>query len=89
MSEDTNNKDLNLNDKEQVTLEKVDKTPFTIYGNEEKGYCVLMGKYRLSENIKNITLARKDAKRKDWERIMQVVWAVANEEIGQQLKINK
>lgn len=55
-----------------VNMTKVENTPFTIVEAEEGVYTVL-GKYRISENLGTLENALEDAKRTDWERMMQVM----------------
>jgi hypothetical protein len=55
-----------------VERENVENTPFTIY-KHEKEWFVLIGMYRLSESFKTKEEALEDAKRTDWERMMQVM----------------
>lgn len=57
---------------------QVKDTPFTII-KHEKGYTVMLGKYRLSEDYESIGEAMKDAKRMDWDRIMQVMGVMIEE----------
>lgn len=49
--------------------EKLEKTPFEIIGNEEGGYFVAMGKYRLTEPQKTIPLAIQVLEDRRWEII--------------------
>lgn len=65
----------NLNSSLMI-FEKIEKTPFTIYGNEEEGYILLMGRHRLTEEKMTKENILKDAKRMDWDRIMQVCYTV-------------
>lgn len=75
------NKNLNSN-KEMIKLNEVKNTPFSILEkleNEEYEYYVMLGKYRLSESFKSLEEAMEDAKRTDWERLMQVVGVMVEE----------
>lgn len=57
---------------------QVKDTPFTII-KHEKGNTVMIGKYRLSEDYETAEEAMKDAKRMDWDRIMQVIGVMLEE----------
>lgn len=66
--ENTNNVD---SSSELVEMVKVEDTPFTLI-RQEKDWYVTIGKYRISEKIGSKEEAMEDAKRVDWERVMQV-----------------
>lgn len=57
---------------------QVESTPFTII-KHEKGHTVMIGKYRLSEDYETAKEAMEDAKRMDWDRIMQVMGVMLEE----------
>lgn len=47
-------------EKEQlIEREKVEGTPFWIIGDKEKGYFLIMGKHKLTENLQSPTVVRK------------------------------
>lgn len=55
-----------------TTIDKVEKTPFSIVG-QDGNYFVMCGKYRVSSVFDNKEDALKDAEIINWERIMQVL----------------
>lgn len=73
---------LNTTDKETssklVEHVQIENTPFTVVRHEDKSY-VMLGNYRLTEGMKTIVEAEEDAKRFDWERIMQVIGVMIEE----------
>lgn len=54
---------------ELLHRERLDKTPFDVIGNEENGYFIAMGKYRLTEPQKTIPLAIQLLEDRRWEII--------------------
>lgn len=56
-----------------LTREPIKNTPFTIVGNEEQGYIITMGKYKLSEPYKTNILADLAIKRSDWMLTINVM----------------
>lgn len=55
-----------------IVKEEISGTPFHIVkGNG--GYFVAMGRYRVSDEIKTLTLARKEANEINWNKLMTVV----------------
>lgn len=66
----------------------VDGTPFKITKMEDKGWFVNLGKYRLSPPYKNMETAWEDAKHMSWDRIMQVVQVMINENLPKEKKIS-
>lgn len=62
---------------ELVKFHQVKNTPFTIVEIENK-FKVVMGDYRLTEAFNTLEEAKKDAERMDWNRIMQVIFAINN-----------
>lgn len=59
---------------ENMEIYEVEDTPFHI-GKDEHGHTVLFGMCRLSQPMKDLEEAVKDAQRKDWNRITQVIEA--------------
>ncbi len=68
-----------------LIYEKVENTPFTIYGENEKCY-VLLGSYRLSEEL-TYEEAKEEAKKFDWDKILKVI-IVVMEDAKKQDEIN-
>lgn len=76
--EQTNNNDSNSNN-ELIKMHEVENTPFTLIETEE-GIHVMLGKYRLTaEPFTDANSAYQDAKRTDWERMMQVMGVMIEE----------
>lgn len=59
-----------INDEEEAY--KLKGTPMTIVRHKDD-WGVLIGKYRLSEKFEHFGEALDDAKRQDWERVMQII----------------
>ena len=55
-----------------VIKEEVSGTPFHIV-KSQSGYFVAMGRYRISNEIKTLTLARKEANQINWDKLMTVI----------------
>ena len=53
-------------------VRKVEETPFHIL-ESEKGYCIVIGKYRLTDWYKTQAEAYEDAEKITWNRIIQVI----------------
>lgn len=51
---------------------EVENTPFTIIREEEKWF-VTLGRYRISQDMKSKEEAIEDAKRIDWDRVLQIM----------------
>lgn len=69
-AEETNNKNSRL-----IIHEEIEGTPFIITGNEETGYFVRMGKYRLTEYHKD----KKNAEfQLNWTNIMTLICAIVD-----------
>lgn len=60
------------NSEELIEYHEIKDTPFTIARNGDEWF-VLMGKYRLTEKLKDKAEATKEAKSMTWFRIMQVI----------------
>jgi hypothetical protein len=70
--ETLNNKDLNY---EIFQHEQVEETPFTIIKHEEKYFGVL-GNHRITQLFDTKEECEADLKDINWNRVMQVIWAV-------------
>lgn len=72
--------------KPQIEFEDVENTPFTIERNEDK-YYVRLGMYQLTDALESEAEALEDAKRVDWERMMQVM-GIMIEQYGKGKEVN-
>lgn len=59
-----------------ITHKKVEETPFYITGNNETGYFVRMGDYRLTEIHKTEEEAATELKTNYWHIIIRIVGAI-------------
>lgn len=82
---DLGNSQTNVNEQDKqdsseqiMKYEHVEGTPFTVISHE-KGHTVMIGKYRLSDDYHFEDEALEDAKRMDWDRIMQVMGVMIEE----------
>ncbi len=78
-SEQTDNKELNL-----IEYVEIDDTPFTVVGEykDEVGryqWYIMMGKYRLTEDIGGRQKAIDEAKVITWEKIMGLIGVMVEE----------
>lgn len=60
-------------DTEIVHREKLDDTPFYVIGNEEQGYFLAFGKFRLTEPRETIDEAKNMLYDKMWDIILKLV----------------
>lgn len=58
---------------ELIHREKVERTPFYIVGNEEQGYFLTMGKYRLTEAARTIEEVKEQLETNMWDIILKLV----------------
>lgn len=72
MLKETNNNDYSIKNEELVERIEVENTPFTVAGVKQ-GWFVLIGNTRLTDGLESKEEALEDAKRVDWERMMQVM----------------
>lgn len=71
----TDNQNSSPKNTQLVEKEHVKGTGFDIVGNEEHGYFVALGKYRLCANQKNKAVCEGMIKRKEWELILGLIGA--------------
>ena len=72
-----NNLDSNSKKGKIVNLKEIEKTPFSIYGEEEEKCVVLLGNYRLTEEM-NKKECKEWIKEITWNKIIQVIMVVQN-----------
>ena len=71
---------VNLQDKSEsisdLKYTNIENTPFTIV--EEKGeYFSIIGKHRITQNYESFEKCVEETKKITWDRIIQVIWAIA------------
>lgn len=59
-----------------ITRERINKTPFTVIGNEETGYFIAMGDYRLTEIHKRIEQAMAEILEEPWNVTLKMMSAI-------------
>lgn len=74
-AKETNKSD--SSNEELITFQEVENTPFTVITHKDQGSAVFLGKFRLSHYFSEEKEAFEDAKRMDWERLIQVMGVVA------------
>lgn len=72
-AEETHNVDYS---KKIVTREPIDNTPFWVVGNEEQGYSIVMGKYRLTETAITPEKAIEKLETEKWKIITTVITTI-------------
>lgn len=78
---DPNNKSYHL-----IHNEPVEDTPFRVVGNEERGYFLTWGKYRISEPQPTLQKAKDDvSKWQNWNMVLTCCMAVAMQVIEERL----
>ena len=75
----TNTNDfVNEKSEELVKVTPIEDTPFGILKAVDK-YCLVLGKYRLTENLGSEEAVREEATNTSWERIMQIAAIMVSE----------
>lgn len=60
---------LNNQNSSLVTIKAIEDTPFTIVGDEEKGYFLAFGRHRISESLETEEEVKNLLKEKPWQII--------------------
>lgn len=81
----TSETDKRENEKELVQVLEIDDTPFTAAKYQGRWY-LMLGRYRLTEELKTLNEAKEAAKDSSWFRIMQVAQIVAENAIDNRSK---
>ncbi len=69
---------LNTTDNKQLMeFIKVDNTPFTIVKHENVYYGVI-GNHRITEGYDSEKEIKKELEKINWDRLVQVIWAIVN-----------
>ena len=72
------NEFVNEKSEELVKVTPIEETPFGILKAVDK-YCLVLGKYRLTENLGSEEAVREEATNTSWERIMQIAAIMVSE----------
>lgn len=74
-----------------IMREKIEKTPFHIIGDEEKGYFIALGKYRVTEPTKTPEEAIQKLDIEKWNILVDVITIIitATDNAISQLNENK
>lgn len=59
--------------KQLLEREKITDTPFELIGNEEIGYFISLGKYRISEIMTNKKIAIESLEKEQWNYIVRII----------------
>lgn len=77
LQEDTlNTTDNNQSSEQIIKFEVVENSPFTI-AEQGKKYFGILGTHRITEDYDNKEQCKKEVLEITWDRIVQVIWAVA------------
>lgn len=68
--------DPNLNSSQLITRKSVDGTPFYVVGTEEKGYFVVLGKYKIAETGKTEEEAIENLEKDKWKVIVNLITTI-------------
>ena len=60
----------------ELKFEAIEGTPFTIV-NETNEYFCIIGNHRITETFLNKEICIEETKKITWDRIVQVIWAIA------------
>lgn len=83
----TNVNETHNNDYGKLTdIQQIEGTPFTAVKAGDL-YFLALGKYRLSEPMPSMEHVKEDAKRADWERLLQVIGVTIEEYNKQPINI--
>ena len=72
------NEFVNEKSEELIKVTPIEETPFGILKAVDK-YCLVLGKYRLTENLGSEEAVREEATNTSWERIMQIAAIMVSE----------
>lgn len=70
-----------------IVRNRIDGTPFHIVGNEEVGYFLTMGRYRLTDHYDTITEAETALERDFWDIILHMIITVIDIDKKDSVKI--
>lgn len=59
----------------QITRDKIEGTPFILVGSKKDGYCLTIGKHRLTQMVKTKKEVIKTMKAKDWNLLTSIMMA--------------
>lgn len=70
---------IKLESGELIHREQVENTPFWIVGNEENGYFLTIGKYRITEHRTSIDGVKNDLENKKWYIILTLIGIITEQ----------
>lgn len=70
---DVNQNKVNYSNEELLHKERIDNTPFYIIGNNEQGYFITYGKYRITERKNTIVEIREELEKDRWTIITVLI----------------
>ena len=62
----------------QISLKIIENTPFAIVTEKGQNFGVI-GKHRITESYEKIEELEEELKKIDWDKIVQVIWAVVKQ----------
>lgn len=80
----TSVEETNIDNKNLVSVETIDGTPLAVVGNDEEGYFIAMGQYKMTEIQKTKEEALENLKYNEWNIILRMMSAVI--EINEKMK---
>lgn len=69
-----------------MVREKLPNTPFTLIGNDEIGYFITMGPYRLTEHYPTPAEASEQIQIEQWQIIARMIGIICEQTLQQTLK---
>lgn len=76
--------------KKLVEREQVEDTPFWIVGNKEIGYCLTLGKWKISEYMETMEAVLEYIEKENWKLILTLIGVViedmTSDEIRKEMK---
>lgn len=79
-SVENSNSDNNNSLPELLTIEPLENTPFKVVGNDETGYFIALGKYKITNHYEDATKAIEYLKTNQWNVIISMVGAILKAE---------
>lgn len=68
-----------LNSEELIERKQMENTPFWICGNIETGYWLTLGKWRLTEPVKDMDTVEMEVKTNKWNIIVKLIICINND----------
>lgn len=76
--EEIHNKDSGEN-KPLIDRRQIEGTPFWIIGSEEKGYCLVMGKWKITQEYDTIPEVELQLKSQQWQLILRMIGIICED----------